>query len=372
MSDLFDGSERTPDAVKRLPVGEAYADGSSRRVPAHLDDTADDGRVDLVDSSDGRVLTSVPIATIRCERRLGSFPTAIRFPSGWRFLSPDHDKLCAVFGSERFGRLHQWEAVRPRSILLAALALAAGIVVCRWGIAALVAVAVAFTPDSVPTAIDRVNLATNPIFRFPSRLSENDRLRVQEVLNRLTQVAPAARFGNYRLVFRRIPDVGPNAAALPGGTIVMTDDLVRSFPDPDTIAGVLGHEIAHIAEEHALKKRYGSVGTYLLVQFAVGNAGPVLEDFLRPVGGYFLSLAYSRAHERQADRIGVKLVAEAGYNPVGLARFLERRHTSDVHVPVWISTHPAPVERISWILSFAREFGHNIDRDILQNHLQNY
>ncbi len=349
MPDLLDGPQRTL-------AGEAYARGSSRRVAAHLDVRADDRRVDLVDSSDGRVLASEPVETVRCERRLGSFPAAIRFPSGWLFLSPDHDRLCAVFGSVRFGRLHHWEAVRPRLVLFAALALATGLAAWRWGIAALVAVALALTPDAVPPALDRFAFGPVSGHRLPARLSESDMQAVREILDRLT---PEAHSGNYRLVFRRSPESRPNAFAYPGGTIVVEDDFVRSFPDPDVIAGMLAHEIAHIDGAHTLKRAYGSAGAYLLVQFAFGNVGPVLENFLRPWGGHLLFLAHSRKYELEADRIGAKLAAEAGFDPAGLVQFLERvrvLHDDHVSMPAWMSTHPSHDERISLIRNLAKEF----------------
>ncbi|MDE2791535.1 MAG: M48 family metallopeptidase [Paracoccaceae bacterium] len=359
---LSDGLKAMPDPAERFPVGDAYAPNSSRRVPAHLDDTADDGSVDLIDSSDGRVLTSAPITNILFEHRLGNLPYSVRFPSGWRFLCRDHDKLDAVLGSARSsarsGHLHHWEAFRPRLFLLVALALATGIAVWRWGLAALVAAAIALTPDSLPPLIDRGHVAfIDQTWADPSRLGEDERQRVRDILNQLLPAAPTPRFGDYTLIFRSVPGIGPNAFALPGGTIVMTDALVRSFPDSDMIAGILGHEMAHISEVHGLKQVYSSLGTFLLVEVVFGNVGPVLEDMLLE-GGLLMSLSHSRDHERQADRIGVKLAAESGYDPAALARFLEQVSAGETtDVPSWMSTHPDTAERIPWILDFAREFG---------------
>ena len=198
---------------------------------------------------------------------------------------------------------------------MVAFAFVAGFAVWRWGLGALVAVAVAFTPDALTRAVDDGHLAfADRTLADPSSLGADERERVRAVFRRLDAVAPTARFGDYKLVFRGMPKMGPNAFALPGGTIVVTDELVRAFPEPDVIAGVLGHEIAHVAEAHGLSQVYRSLGTYLLVAIVVGDVGPVLDDLLLE-GGLLLSLSHSREHEREADRIGVTLAAKAGYDP---------------------------------------------------------
>ena len=168
-------------------------------------------------------------------------------------------------------------------------------------------------------------------------------------------MAPPPRFSDYRLVFRDIPAAGPNAFALPGGTVIITDELARSFPDPDVIAGVIGHELVHVAEAHGLKQVYRSLGTYLAVAVIFGDVGPVLNDLLLE-GGLLFSLAYSREHESEADRIGLALAAKAGYDPAALARFFEQLDDSSGFAgPGWLSTHPSNQDRIAEIKRLADE-----------------
>ncbi len=347
-------SGRPPEA----PTGEAYAAGSSRRIAARLRAAADGGAVELVDRDDGTVLASAAPSAIRRERRLGSLPATAHFPGGWRFTSHHHDAVDALLGTDRTDRLHRWEAWRPRLVLVVALAFVAGFAVWRWGLGALVAVALAFTPDALTRAVDDGHLAfADRTLAEPSGLDEEQRNRTRGVFERLGAVAPAPRFGAYKLVFRSMPKVGPNAFALPGGTIVVTDELVRAFPEPDVIAGVLGHEIAHVAEAHGLRRVYRSLGTYLLVAVIVGDVGPVLDDMLLE-GGLLLSLAHSREHEREADRIGVGIASRAGYDPAALTRFFERLSADDAGGgPSWLSTHPATGERVLEIRRLAEELG---------------
>ena len=348
--------ERPSENPEPSPTGEAYAAGSSRRTPARLALAADDGMVELIDSSDGAPLTSAPAAAIRRERRLGSLPSIVLFPDGWRFRSQDHEAVDEILGTEEANRLHRWEAWRPRLILVVALAFLAGFAVWRWGLGALVAVAVALTPDALTRAIDQGHLAlADRTLADPSGLSEVEMDRTRQVFDRLKAAAPTPRFGDYTLVLRSMPKMGANAFALPGGTVVVTDRMVRSNPEPDVIAGVLGHEIAHVAEAHGLSQVYRSLGTYLLVALIVGDVGPVLNDVLLE-GGLLLSLAHSRDHEREADRIGMAIAARAGYDPAALALFFERLPANERSEETsWRSTHPATDERIEEIRRLAEE-----------------
>ena len=338
------------------PAGEAYAAGSSRRIAARLSAAADGGTVILVDSSDGTPLASGAPSEIRREARLGSLPSTVVFPSGWRFQSHDHAGIDALLGPVGTDRLHRWEAYRPRLILIVGVALIAAFAVWRWGLGALVAVAVAVTPDALPSAMDEGHIVVmDKTWADPSRLSEADRDRVRRVFSRIKAVSPAPRFGPYTLHFRSMPKVGPNAFALPGGTIIVTDRLVSDFPEADVIAGVLGHEIAHVSEAHGLKQVYRSLGTYLLVAVIVGDVGSVLNDLLLE-GGLLLSLSHSREHEREADRIGITLAAKAGYDPAAVALFFERLDPEKKSGgPSWLSTHPPSQDRIVEIRRLAKE-----------------
>ena len=340
------------------PAGDAYAAGSSRRIAAHLAEAPDGKKVHLVDSTDGKSLASAPPSAVRREQRLGSLPSTLVFPGGWRFQSHDHEAVDALLGAAGTDRLHLWEAYRPHLILVVALTFGAAFAVWRWGLGALVAVAVALTPDALPSAIDDGHIAiADRTLADPSALSDAERDRVRQILGRLKAVAPEPRFADYKLVFRSMPKIGPNAFSLPGGTILVTDQMVRSFPEPDVLAGVLGHEIAHVAEAHGLKQVYRSLGTYLLVAVIVGDVGPILDDLLLE-GGLLLSLSYSRDHEWEADRTGMELAARAGYDPAALALFFERMTAgAKPGGTSWLSTHPGPKERIEEIRRYAEEIG---------------
>ncbi len=314
------------------------------------------GCVNLVAVDDGRVLARAPLPSLRRETRVGSLPSCLAFPSGWEFHSDDHDAIDRLVGADRRNLLHRCEALHSRLVLAMIPIVAGGALIWRWGLDLLVALAVALTPAGLPQTIDDGHVAfIDQVMAVPSALDEGLQERVRRVFQDIVSVAPEPPYGPYTLLFRDITGVGPNALALPGGTIIVTDVLVRTFPDPDVIAGVLGHEIAHVTEQHGLKRVYRSMGTFLLVALVAGDIGPVVEDMLLE-GALLLSLARSRDQELEADRIGIGLAFDAGYDPEALVHLFEHlSHASDV--PSWLSTHPTRDERIPVIRRTADHLG---------------
>ena len=153
---------------------------------------------------------------------------------------------------------------------------------------------------------------------------------------------------DFKLLFRAMPEAGPNAFALPGGTMVMTDELIREFPSEDVIAGILGHEIGHVVEEHGLRRLYRSLGSYVLIALLAGETGPMLEDILLE-GNALMSLSYSRAQESAADEFGLTLSHRAGFDPAGLKVFFERLGMEIGDDVQWMSTHPSHSNRVEAI-----------------------
>ncbi len=331
-------------------AGVAYRRGASRRHPARLVKAGDGQAVRLLDLQTGATLTQAASSELRREPRLGSLPSEIRFPDGWLFETPDHAGLDGILRTGAFAWLHRWEAPRPRLALLVPLLAVAGYAAWSWGVGALVAIAVALTPETLTRSIDDGQLAMiDGVLAEPSRLSTDQRARVGHIFERVSVEAEASRFGEYRLEHRRMPGIGPNAFAMPGGTIVLTDALVEEFDDADAIAGVIGHEIAHVLEGHALYQFYRRTGTELLTSLIFGDFGPVIEDMVQQ-GDMLLGLAYSREDELEADRMGAALATRAGYDPEGLVWFLEElASTHDMPESDWWSTHPDTAERVEAI-----------------------
>jgi predicted Zn-dependent protease len=132
----------------------------------------------------------------------------------------------------------------------------------------------------------------------------------------------------------------PNAYACPGGLIFVSKGLVNLCESEDELAGVLAHEIAHIALDHPIKaisaanmkSALGSLAAYGLGAAAQsqgvkgGDLATLSKSFDRGVGevGKVVASGYDRDKEAEADKAAVQLLAESGFDPRGLKRILEK------------------------------------------------
>jgi predicted Zn-dependent protease len=164
---------------------------------------------------------------------------------------------------------------------------------------------------------------------------------LNEIGNRLSGcVANKSR----RFNFESVNGPEPNAFALPGGFIFVTQSLVELCRyDKNEIACILGHEMAHIIRGHAMNRivRNSAIA-------AASRAAPIrgaLSGWLRKVGVQFLESAYSRDLESEADRFGVRLVAAAGYEPDACVQLFTRlaklkSAPDDFDLGSYFSSHP--------------------------------
>jgi len=142
-----------------------------------------------------------------------------------------------------------------------------------------------------------------------------------------------------------------NAWCMPGGKIaVYTGLLERLHPDDDELAAVLGHEIAHALREHGRERASQALAQGIgltVLGIALGMPEAAM-DLTQLVLDLTFNLPNSRAHEVEADRIGVELAARAGYDPRAAARLWEKmQRVGRGQPPEFFSTHPAHATRIA-------------------------
>ncbi len=145
-----------------------------------------------------------------------------------------------------------------------------------------------------------------------------------------------------------------NAFALPGGKIVVMKKLLNVMETEAEFAGVLAHEIGHIAERHPTKAAIRATGLSLFLSMLIGNSSQIAE-FSASLGVQALESSYSRADEAAADRIGTELLRAAGADPGALAATFERLQkvqeaTGKIElgrIGAFLNTHPPYDERIA-------------------------
>lgn len=170
---------------------------------------------------------------------------------------------------------------------------------------------------------------------------------------RLAAQAPGPRFA-YRFKLANRPDL--NAFALPGGNIYIHRGLLDQVRSEGELAGVMAHEIAHVALRHptnqASKAYLAQAGLGVLGGLLTGRASASTNQIIGAIGGFGMNtlfLKFSRSAETQADIVGAQIMARAGYDPVEMARFFaymdRKAGGSPGAAATFLSSHPAPADR---------------------------
>jgi predicted Zn-dependent protease len=148
-----------------------------------------------------------------------------------------------------------------------------------------------------------------------------------------------------------------NAFALPGNRIGVYEGMFGIIENPDQLAAIVGHEIGHVAAAHSQERMTAEIARHLGVRLValLLRLGEVqyAEDIAAALGvgaQYGLMLPYSRRHELEADRLGLELMAAAGYDPAAAAELWRAMEAAQgPGLPGFLSTHPAPADRIEAI-----------------------
>ena len=133
---------------------------------------------------------------------------------------------------------------------------------------------------------------------------------------------------NVTYQFHVVDMTEPNAFALPGGYVYVTRGLLALVNSEDELAGVVGHEVGHVAARHSVQKisKQGPFAVVFgLVSGITGLVSPLVGNIVGGIGDFTQSLVfspYSRSQETEADRVGQDMSARAGWDPAALSTFL--------------------------------------------------
>jgi len=257
-----------------------------------------------------------------------------------------------------------WRGVLVSVLLLVVV----GAAVYTWGLPWAARAVVAVTPKSVDASLGKASLsAIDDSLMRPSKLSLVEQTRLRDAFTKALAAQPTGTVPNWQLVFRK-SRIGPNAFALPGGTMVMTDEMVELVGGDDkVITAVLAHELGHVRHRHGLR---------LLVQATVlaGVTSVVLGDFSTLLAGVPLLLgqaSYSRDAEKEADAEAVRILKAAGISPAVMVTLFEKleakidpsaKDKKDSDAPAgqssWLgiafASHPSDAERVAYFKQAAQ------------------
>ena len=250
---------------------------------------------------------------------------------GWRLVVDqpvDAEFRARLPRPSRYGSWIDRVGLARASVALAAVA--AGIVLIGYA-------APAWIAPLVPEGWER-NLGSAMVGDFGDNACRNPAASMA-LAAMSERIEPAAR-GRAPITMTLI-DVGIfNAAALPGGQIVIFDGALRETQNPDAMAGILAHEIAHVRRRHVTQALIRELGIGALIRLFAGGVGANAEQLV--------ALSYTRANEYQADGDAIAALARAKVDPrpTGeLFRQLDRDDGADFAAVEFLDSHPASGDR---------------------------
>ncbi|HEV7238020.1 MAG TPA: M48 family metallopeptidase [Thermoanaerobaculia bacterium] len=182
------------------------------------------------------------------------------------------------------------------------------------------------------------------------RLSNDSTLNsyVSNMGQRIVAQTPAP-FNQLPWHFHVVDDPAINAFAIPGGHIYVHTGLIANADNAAELAGVMAHEISHVTARHTTEQITRQYGLSVLAGLVLGqDPGALAQIAAQIVAGGALA-RFSRAAEEEADELGIRAMAAAGYNPIGMAtmfeELLEHRQGQPGRVEQFFSTHPLTEER---------------------------
>jgi hypothetical protein len=326
----------------------AYFDGRSARRVAVTIGLGADG-IELAAADDGTALFTWRYADIRLASVPGKVPQVLlrnAQRADERIVSDDRSLLREL--EARVPRLYRKTAFGGDNWRVAAWCLVAGVAFCGalWGVNRL-AEPIAM---HLPLAWERP-LGIRVIQSITPGERSCDDPDGRRALDRLTARLTAGAGPLVKTVEIRVADdKRVNAFAAPGGEIVILRGLIDAAESADEIAGVMAHEMGHVAHRHPTKMLVRVMGASLLLQMVSGNAASV--------GAMAVMLTYSRDAEAEADREGIALLNTAKIGTQGLTDFFTRFAAREPHgaaVPAFLSTHPATSDRIAVLKAAERK-----------------
>lgn len=294
------------------------------------------------------------VVSVSLSDALGSAPRKLTFADGACVearVTPELIRALGPRGATWVARLEAHWRYAIVALVVTAAVVAAGY---KWGLPAFSKVAAYRVPASAMAMLDKQTIEMlDKEMAAATRVPASRQLALSDRLKRMQ--AHDGPLPPYTLLFRDGRGIGANALALPGGSIILTDQLLDLADNDDLVLAVIGHELGHLRHRHAVRGMIqGSIVAVTLGWYA-GDFSSIVVAI--PV--LLLQTGYSRDFEREADDYGARFLLANGMSPTALAEMLERleKHHQGTAVPDYLSTHPDIGERAKALRNFKRGQG---------------
>jgi len=334
--------------------GKLYLSGQSKSLPAVL--LGCNGGFWLRSNSD-EINLELRRDEMVIQAPVGSLPYKILLAEGHLFEAENNQETKKFLEFCQKPNAESWLSYleQKKTVILVGIIILAGLVITvpKYGLPWMGDQVAHWIPQSwLMMAGDETLEILDESFFSPSELAPQDQDQFTKEFNRMASLV--LKDQTARLVFRQSEEIGPNAFALPGGLVVLTDELVEIAEDQAGVIGVLAHELGHVQLKHPARRLVRSLMALALVSLIFDDAATFAEE-LAAISGSLISLAYTREFEEEADRAGKEILIGAGLSPIPLADLLQKLsdgcEENCSQLPEWLTTHPSVPSRIEFLLS---------------------
>lgn len=305
-----------------------------------------DGQL-VIEYADGEELAG-PAAAVRVSSRVAHTRRTLWLPDG-RQLQTDHNDAIDQLFPDRGGLealVHLLEQRWPIALGSVAVIIVSVIMLYLVAIPWAADRAAELVPISWEQEAGEHTLAALESFGFnETQLPPERQQALQASFNRFVSELPERR--DYRLLLRDWD--APNAFALPGGSVVFTDDLLVLLDTDEEFLAVLAHEIGHLEHRHVLRSVLRSTSVAVLTAIVFGDVGGA-SSLIIAVPSTLVYSSYSREFERDADAYAFAALRRRGLSPGAFASAMRKLAQSTGDLPEdwsYLSSHPQTSERIS-------------------------
>ena len=326
--------------------GELFDGVTSRAHPVTA--TLGDGTLHI--EGDGIAL-AVPLGDVNVAPPVGAARGVVHLPQGRELHSTDLAALAQLTRARPTRSPERWARTLESRFGYALAALVVSVVVVfaglRWGVPTASKLAAHTLPAGLDARIGKESLALMEKFSLnPSKLPA---ARRQAIAQRLAEQCRIQACPPHLLLFRDSQMFGPNAMALPGGAVVVTDALVKLSRHDDEVLAVIAHELGHVQHRHSLRLALQSIGAGVILVAVTGDISSVT-DLAAGLPSLLLRSGYSRDMEREADAYALVWLKTACISSRRFAEILSRidKSTSETNL---LDSHPGTQERIQPFLA---------------------
>lgn len=291
------------------------------------------------------------VKTVGVSERLAQLPRRIHFPDGSMFSTTHNeqvDNILRTLGRTPKSTWINFFEAGWRWTLLALLVIPLVLfLLFSFGMPLVANPIASMVSSEVKDDLDRhtLDFLDKRVFK-PSELALQ---RQEELIEEFSRVSFYQ--DKTKVLFRGGGLLGANALALPGGTIVFTDEIINLADNDGELVGVYIHEVGHVVGNHGLRNLIQTAGVSFVLGWMLGDLTMITDVVLVGAPVFLQRMAYSRKFEREADAYATALLPLSGYSKSCFADMMEKLASKNEEwssdFPDYLSSHPPTRQRIS-------------------------